>query len=106
MVDELEAEIDRGEANLRSFGADHPYVPLLLTVPGVGWVLAYTIASEIGDIRRFPCPKKLAGYTGLCPLVHQSCGRDRRGPIAKHGPKYLSWALIEAAIHAARCSRG
>ena len=73
-----------------------------MTVPGVGWVLAYTIASEVGDIHRFASPKKLAGYTGLCPLVSQSGGRDRRGPLAKNGPKYLRWALIEAAVHAAR----
>ena len=36
------------------------------------------------------------------PLVRQSGDRDRRGPLAKNGPKYLRWALIEAAIHAAR----
>ena len=69
-------------------------IPLLLTVPGVGWVLAYTIASEIGDIRRFASPKKLAGYTGLCPIVRQSGNRDLRGPLAKNGPKYLRWARL------------
>jgi transposase len=75
-------------------------VPLLLTVPGIGWVLGYTIAAEIGDIARFPTPTKLAGYTGLCPRVYQSGESDRRGPLAKQGPKYLRWALVEAAIHA------
>ncbi len=40
--------------------------------------------------------------TGLCPFVRQSGGRDDRGPLAKNGPKYLRWALIEAATHAAR----
>jgi transposase len=40
-------------------------VPLLTTVPGIAWVLAYTIAAEIGDIARFPSPRKLAGYSGL-----------------------------------------
>ncbi|MGO9180279.1 MAG: transposase [Candidatus Limnocylindrales bacterium] len=93
------------EVDLRRLGADHPSIPLLLTVPGVGWVLAYTIASEIGDIGRFASPKKLAGYTGLCPLVRQSGSKDRRGPLAKNGPKYLRWALIEAATHAARDPR-
>ena len=34
-------------------GAEHPYVPMLLTVPGIGWVLAFTIAAEIGEIDRF-----------------------------------------------------
>jgi hypothetical protein len=27
---------------------------------------------------------------------------DRRGPLAKNGPKYLRWALIEAATHGCR----
>jgi transposase len=90
---------------LREYDADHPYIPLLLTVPGVGHVLAYTIASEIGDIRRFASPKKLTGYTGLCPRVYLSGDRDVRGPLTKNGPKYLRWALIEAATHAARDAR-
>lgn len=102
MVDELDDRIRACTEELRALGAEHPSIPLLMTVPGVGWVLAYTIASEIGDIHRFVSPKKLAGYTGLCPLVSQSGGRDRRGPLAKNGPKYLRWALIEAAVHAAR----
>jgi|HubBroStandDraft_2_1064218.scaffolds.fasta_scaffold749901_2 hypothetical protein len=25
---------------------------------------------------------------------------DRRGPLSKHGPRYLRWGLMEAAIHA------
>ncbi len=104
-VDELSVEIDAAERELQTLGADHPSIPHLMTVPGVGWVLAYTIASEIGDISRFASPKKLAGYTGLCPLVRQSGGRDVRGPLAKNGPKYLRWALIEAATHAARDPR-
>jgi transposase len=58
-------------------------VPLLLTVPGISWVLAHTIAVEIGDIRRFATPRKLAGYSGLCARVYQSGERDLRGP---HSP--------------------
>jgi transposase len=100
LIDELDAEIAAFEAELRRLGADHRYVPLLLTVPGIGWVLAYTIAAEIGDIARFASPTKLSGYTGLCPRVYQSGESDRRGPLAKQGPKYLRWALIEATTHA------
>ncbi len=102
LIDHLNREIEAREWELRALGTDHRYVPLLLTVPGIGWVLAYTIAAEIGDIRRFSSPVKLCGYSGLCPKVRQSGRRDYRGPLAKHGPKYLRWALIEAAQHAAR----
>jgi transposase len=102
LIDQLEAQIDEVDAKLRSSGADHPYVPLLLTVPGVGWVLAFTIAAEIGEIERFASPTKLTGYTGLCPRVVQSGESDRRGPLSKHGPRYLRWALLEATMHAQR----
>jgi transposase len=105
LVDDLDRRIAGCEAELRAMGADHPYVPLLVTVPGIGPTLGYTIASEIGDIRRFASPKRLTGYTGLCPRVYQSGETDRRGRLTKAGPKYLRWALIEAAMHAARHER-
>ena len=102
LIDDLERQITAIESELRRLGADHPYVPLLLTVPGISWVLGDTIAAEIGDITRFASPTKLCGYTGLCPRVYQSGSSDRRGALAKHGPKYLRWALMEAATNAAK----
>ena len=102
LIDELDGQIADCERQLRRLGADHRYVALLTTAPGIAWVLGYTIASEIGDITRFASPKKLCGYTGLCPRVYQSGTKDHRGSLAKNGPKFLRWALIEAAIHAAR----
>jgi transposase len=102
LIDELDREIAAREAELRRLGAEHRYVPLLLSVPGIGFVLAYTIAAEIGEIGRFPSPAKLAGYSGLCPRVYQSGQSDRRGALAKNGPRYLRWALVEAATGACR----
>jgi transposase len=102
LIDQLDEQIHACEQQLRRLGADHRYVPLLTTLPGVAWVLGYTIASEIGDINRFASPRKLVGYTGLTPRVEQSGERDRRGPLRKNGPDYLRWALIEAAHTAGR----
>src|ERR1700678_2255342 len=50
MIDDLGEEISSIERQLRALGADHAYVSLLQSVPGVAWILGYTIASEIGDI--------------------------------------------------------
>ena len=100
LIDHLEAQIDRINRRLKAEHADHPYIPLLMSVPGIRWVLAFTIAAEIGEIERFSSPAKLTGYTGLCPRVVQSGDADRRGPLSKHGPRYLRWALIEATMHA------
>jgi transposase len=102
LIDDLDRQISGIERELRALGAEHRYVSLLQTVPGVAWVLGYTIAAEIGDITRFATPSKLAGYTGLCPKVRQSGSMDRRGPLAKNGPRYLRWALLEAATNAIR----
>ena len=102
MIDELDAQITEIDRELRALGADHRYVPLLMTVPGIAWVLGYTIAAEIGDISRFATPQKLCGYTGLCPRVYQSGARTAAASSPTPGPKYLRWALIEAATHAAR----
>jgi transposase len=102
LIDLLDEEITAQERELRRLGADHPYIPLLTTVPGIAWVLGFTIAAELGEIERFASPKKLTGYTGLCPRVEQSGERDWRGRLKKNGPRYLRWALIEAAQHAGR----
>jgi transposase len=101
LIDDLQLRISEIEARLQRSGADHRYVPLLMTAPGFGWITSFTVACEIGDINRFSSPVKLTGYTGLCPRVKQSGEMDTRGPLSKHGPKYLRWGLMEAAIHAA-----
>jgi len=102
LIDHLDEQISALEHNLRRVGGEHPYLPLLMSAPGIGWVLGFTIASEIGTIERFPTARKLVGYTGLCPRVDQSGESDRRGPLAKNGPKWLRWALVEAAQNASR----
>jgi transposase len=71
-----------------------------MTAPGIGWITGFTIAAEIGDIGRFSSPVKLTGYTGLCPRVKQSGAMDQRGAVPEHGPRYLRWGLMEAAIAA------
>jgi transposase len=100
LIDELDREIGECERELRRLGADHRYVPLLCTVPGISWVLAYTIAAEIGDIGRFAAPRKLADYSGSLP-ARLPIGRARPArPARQAGTRYLRWALVEAATHA------
>ncbi|MDX6726965.1 MAG: transposase, partial [Baekduia sp.] len=56
LIDELELQIAQLTVALKRQGADHRYIPVLVTAPGIGWINAYTIASEIGDIARFASP--------------------------------------------------
>ena len=57
LIDDLERQISAINYRLREDNADHPYIPLLLSAPGIGWVLAFTIAAEIGEIERFASPR-------------------------------------------------
>jgi transposase len=100
LIDDLEARITGIAKQLHRSGADHRYIPILMSAPGFGWITSFTVACEIGEITRFSSPVKLTGYTGLCPRVKQSGEMDHRGPLSKHGPKYLRWGLMEAAIAA------
>lgn len=69
----------------------------LLSMPGVGVILAATIALEIGEIERFPSGEQLASYAGTTPRVHASGGKVRYGPLRADVNRYLKWAFAEAA---------
>jgi transposase len=69
----------------------------LMTIPGIGILLANVIMAEAGDIRRFPTPKHFAGYTGLVCSQRSSGGRERFGKITKQGNRILRWTFVEAA---------
>ena len=90
------------EQELRPLARADPRVQLLVTIPGVGDLLGLTIASEIGDISRFPSARKLIGYSGLTPRVYQSGQKARTGKLSKSGSTMLRWAAIEAAQQAWR----
>src|SRR6266511_2535688 len=91
------------DAELRPFAKADPRALLLDTIPGVGELLALTIAVEIGEISRFANPEKLVSYGRLAPRVHQSGqARPRSGPLSKSGSRLLGWAAVEAAQQAWR----
>jgi transposase len=56
-------------------------IRLLMTLPGVGFILATVIRTEIGDVKRFAHHEQLAAYAGTIPRVHESGGHRRYGPL-------------------------
>jgi transposase len=74
----------------------------LLSVNGVGKIIALTIMLETGDINRF---EKVGNFTSYCRCVDSkrfSNGKRKGKGNSKNGNKYLSWAFIEAANFAIR----
>jgi len=56
-----------------------------------------TLLCEIGDIRRFDSPRRLAAYLGLVTSERSSGDIQRRGPITKAGNSHARRLLVEAA---------
>lgn len=77
---------------------------LLMSIPGVGKLTAYTFLAEVGDVGRFPNGRALAAYAGLLPLANESAERDRGRRTGRCCNRYLRWAAIEAVTGALRAS--
>lgn len=70
----------------------------LMSIPGIGPVLASGILSEIGTINAFDSHNALAKYAGLTWRVNQSADYTAEDTnMTKTGNKYLRYYLIEAA---------
>jgi len=69
----------------------------LMTVPGIGTILAMTIMLEVGDINRFAKVGNFASYSRCVSSQRLSDGKSKGSGNRKNGNRYLSWAFIEAA---------
>jgi transposase len=102
----LRAELQRVDAALASRVASIDAVQRLMTIPGIGVLVATAIYAWVGDVRRFPTAKKLAAYAGLVPTVRQSGGAVHVGGITKQGAPALRAGLVQAShVLLARCRR-
>jgi transposase len=70
----------------------------LLTIPGVSYISAAAILSEIGSIDNFENPAQLLAYAGLDPSIYQS-GRysANNTPMTKRGSKILRYFILNSA---------
>src|SRR3569832_127020 len=75
---------------------------LLMTIPGVNWLVAAVIIAEIGaDMSVFLSVHHLAAWAGVCPGSYESAGKQKSGR-ARKGNVHLRTILGGAAISAAR----
>jgi len=95
-LDGLSEQIREFEERLEELVEVTPEMQLLLSLPGVGVILAATIALEIGEIARFLSAERLASYSGTVPRVHSSGDRTRYGRTRPDVNRYLKWAFAEA----------
>lgn len=96
-LDFVQDQIAGVEERLRGVIRETPKMKLLMSLPGVGWILTAVVALEVGDVSRFPSADRLASYSGTTPRVHASGDKIRYGRLRRDVNRYLQWAYIEAA---------
>jgi transposase len=79
-----------------------PAYEQLLTVDGIGTILAQTITLETGAISRFPTVGNYASYCRCVDSNKISNGKRKGTGNVKNGNPYLAWAYMEAAQFALR----
>ena len=77
-------------------------IELLLTVPGIGFITAVTIYTEIINIKRFKTLDHFCSYIGLVPSVHSSGDKNHTNGLTKRANAYLRSLIIEASWTAIR----
>jgi transposase len=98
----VEQEIDRIDTQLSAIACQEPRVRLLMTLPGVNYVVALGLLSALGDVSRFADGAHVAAYLGLVPSTRQSGRRCYQGSITKAGRSQTRWLLTQSAQHVAR----
>lgn len=93
----LRSELAKLEELVRDHAKSDPACRLMMTMPGVGAIVALTVKSAIDDPDRFRSSKDVGPWAGLTPRRAQSGERDIIGQITRAGDEDLRTALYQAA---------
>jgi transposase len=104
-LDRVGEQIEAIERRMKEVFTTSKELELLMTLPGVGFILATVMLLEIGEMGRFADPSRFASYAGTTPRVHASGGKVRYGKTRPDVNHYLKWAYHEAATVISRFQR-
>src|SRR5204862_2437304 len=79
--------------------------PRLLSLPGVGALIAAKIVAEAADIRRFRSKDAFARHNGTAPLPVWSSNRVRHR-LSRTGNRQLNCSIHRIAVTQKRCYEG
>jgi transposase len=102
VLEQLDVQIHGVDAGLIAIAKSEPLFAHLMTVPGVGVIVAATFISVIDNARRFRNAHEVEAYLGLVPSEYSSGNLRRIGSITKRGNSYARAMLVEAAKHILR----
>lgn len=96
-LDVLEARIARLDDRLRAVCRENETCRRLMTLPGIGPVVATALVASIGDARTFRSGRELAAWIGLVPRQYSTGGKSRLGGVGRRANHYLRRQLVHGA---------
>ena len=90
----LHRRINLLEKKIFSASRKDERVRLLMTIPGIGPVIASAIVATVGTPDQFNSGREFAAWIGLTPINKSSGGKERLGRITKMGDRYLRRLLV------------
>ena len=105
LIQELEHQRERKKEVLkliRKLSSENQTIKYLMSVPGVGIVVAFTLYAELYNIARFPSVDKLCSIIGLVPSVSESDETKYNLGLTNRANNNLRSLIIEAAWLAIR----
>lgn len=72
-------------------------IELLMSIPGIGWIVASHLLARIGDPRYLRNVRELAGFFGLAPRENSTGNDIKKGSITRLGDPRLRNKLIQSA---------
>jgi transposase len=102
LADAIAEEVKVAERELRTLLRGDERMRRLAPIPGVGFITAACVVTEVWDVSRFASADRLCSWAGLTPSERSSADHVRRGHISKQGSRWLRWVLVEAATRPQR----
>jgi transposase len=96
-IDVLTEQMLAAERELQDFAKADATCRRLMTVPGVGPLVAVRFFCSIDDVSRFASAHALQSYIGLTPGEDSSSDKKRSTGITKAGAPRVRWLLQQAA---------
>jgi transposase len=93
----LEIQLGKIEKQLKAWHRANERSQRLATIPGVGSVIAMTMALRVPDPTVFRSGRHFASWIGLTPREHSTAGKQRLGKISREGDEALRRLLVVGA---------
>jgi transposase len=105
-IDALKVQIEKLEQAIVATVRRDDDARRLVTIPGVGAIIAASVRALVPDPGGFKSGRHFAAWLGLTPKPHSSGGKERLGRISKMGNPALRSLLVVGATAVLRHARG